>query len=109
MNGRQLILLAQALYLSMSISWFLMAETQWSTIVAVVTSLPLLVALIFLRRFKPVAYFYAALLSMLYVATAITQIVIGAAGQGAALTILGCGLAYMMLLKFVLRALHGKI
>ncbi|NNF16533.1 MAG: hypothetical protein HKN70_07275 [Gammaproteobacteria bacterium] len=95
-------------YFVMSCSWFLLAWAQWQPVLASASSLPLVVMLLLMLRLTAVVFFYAALLVMPYLATAITQLLIAQVARTEAIICLAAGLVYLALLALVLRALKHR-
>ena len=101
-----MVITAVVLYIAMTGAWVVLASSMWNLWVLVLSTAPLILVLVLMSRRRPVVYFYAALLAMPYLATAITQVMISAQARLAAALCLGCGLAYLAILAAVLRTLN---
>lgn len=108
MNPKLLIFSGFAAYFVTTCSWILLAWAQWPAGLVSALTLPLVVMLLFMLRLTPAVFFYAALLLMPYLATAITQLLIGQVARIEATVCLAAGLVYLALLALVLRALRHR-
>lgn len=85
-------------YLCMSVAWFMVAFTQWGLVSASLSTIPLFVCLILMATNASVWFIYAGLLTLPYMATVITQIVLVSPGRIYAIACLAFGLSFLALL-----------
>ena len=83
-------------------------EAAWPTSVIVLSSVPLGLTLLSMVTLAPKPFFYAALTLTLYIAFAISQIMVTTQSRTWAVVVLATALAYMAVLKFVLQALNAR-
>lgn len=106
MAARFIVIAAAGAYLATACGWTLMASAQWNVWVMAISGAPLWIMLALMLRRRPVEYFYAALLLMPYLATAISQLMVGTVGRSGATLCLAAGLVYLALLALALRVLN---
>lgn len=107
MKPGQFVSGAVFVFIAMSVCWLLLASDIWNWTVALISVMPLLVMLVLMSSRKTVVYFYAALVSMPYLATALTQIVMTPTGRVQAVACLAFGLVYLAGMRLTLKALKA--
>lgn len=109
MSTRVWIVLGTTLFISVLAMWVALGIlSAWPVSIIAASALPLGVSTASMFGLSPKAFFYAALVLMLYIAFAITHVLVATEGRGLAVLILGASLAYLAVLKFVLQALNAR-
>lgn len=109
MKSNYWIALGLGLFLAVTLAWLgLVWRAEWPTAMIWISSAPLVLSLLSLTGLAPKAFFYAALTLMLYIAFVISQIVVAPGTRLEAALVLGIGLTYLTLLKFILQALNAR-
>ena len=109
MSAHKWIALGIMLFVAVLLSWASLAiYAGWPWPIVAGSCLPLLVTLLSMTGLAPKPFFYAALVLMLYIAFAISQIIVVTQNRWLTALVLGAALAYLAVLKFVLQALNSR-
>lgn len=109
MNVRAWIALGLALFALVTAAWVTLGVVSyWPWFIIALSSGPLFISLGSMTLLSPKAFFYAALVLMIYIAFSIAQIMTVTETRWLDVMILGTALAYLAILKFVLQALNAR-
>ncbi len=109
MSARTWITLGVVLFVLVIVGWITLGVVSaWPWFIIAISSTPLFISLASMAGLSPKPFFYAALVLMLYIAFAISQIMVVTATRWLDVMILGTALTYLAILKFVLQALNAR-